>query len=774
MQFLLCNQRWIYWKRFLYKNLAEQFELAQENAEMHQSLRKTVGKEKAKKKREQKEKEKLGLADLPKVFVNDGPEVLTDEEDEKEKREREAKTRDEEMLEVQAQVEENGGQEIVNNNAETRSIVQLEQMGFSSNEAGSILERAMAFDVLARVLTSPEGSTLELEIPVMKGGERAIEKQRIELNLDVFRDDKDGETFKALARHFWKDLATHGIEQASKEVGQPPRMLQYSDADGELCLRFMREAGIKSPGVEFVKKGEHAVGKVTVDSGGKNGIFVELNQVGSPGEEKWVVTTRIDHHGEGDDASQSAAEIVYKALVGLGLLEGKAAYEKAVDFLNAIDSGKIPGTITRDEMPNFFRNKFAQSLYGLQEFLTGEDIITFFKMGGKPLEVLIDKQKKAIRTKGFSKVKEGETKVDKWIKKVQEKVDRSVAAIEKLVADGCVLETEKYGRVLVDIGGTVPLTARAAKLMGFEGYINWKPEDMFFMVVADNKIDFEFKDGIRVRNMLIKKDGTELKIGLGDIVKEMTGEKGRVGEGVKNYIEGPKQKEEKGEIVETEKEAEKTKNLVWYEGILDDLKIASFLDKHLSREELNRSKEVMKRLRSKFPNFPLLSQNEGTEGDDIRQRLRAAYEYLKGGQVSPIAREIWGTREQAITFLNSIGIGDHVGVAYLPGSEEGKMAGNTEPVEKTAEKSGVLLSEENPLLQELKGTAEIGKWEAMMAEINALPAKERENKFLILVALARIQRNKRFLDKAVDPDGKIAKFWTEQKSRLADLGVKLV
>ncbi len=695
MQFLLCNYRWKVWNKFFYREFDDDLDY-----DASIDPRKLHNKKRTKKKFEGGKKGGV--------------------------------KRGEEMLVMDSQ--EPAVEEV--NKPKTRSVVRLEQMGFSSSESGSSLERALAFDVLARVLALPEGTVLKLEIPVIKEGERVVETQDIELNLEAFREDKDGEIFKALARHFWQDLAAHGIEQASKEVGQQPKMLQYSDADGELCLRFMREAGIKSPGIEYVKKGDHATGKVTVDSGGKNGIFVELNWVGNPGEERWVVTTRVDHHGEGDDASPSAAEIIYKALVGLGLLESKVSYEKAVEFLNATDSGNIPGVLSKEEMPNYFKNKFAKSLYGLQEFLTGEDIITVFKMNGKPLEELSPKQKEAIKTKGFTKAKEGETKIDKRIAQVQEKVNKSITAIEKLIAEGCVLETEKYGRILVDIGGTVPLTARAARLMGFDGYINWKPEDKFFMVVADNKIDFDLKDGIKVRNMWIKKDGAGLEIGLGDIVKEMKGEKGRLGKGLETYL---------GVTAATE-ETKAKERLVWYDEILEDLDKITLLDDEMvvNGERLREGmysgqedaliikmdevrRDTAAKLRKKGIKLETLSIDPNRVKEyKLRRDLRAAVEYLREENVSQEAREVWKTRAEAVVFLNGIGIGDRVGVDYLPDSEDAKEVKEAVSVPVTENKEERKARIENMLIQLSELGDAGGEREAILASLEAEGIKVRK------------------------------------------------
>jgi hypothetical protein len=107
-----------------------------------------------------------------------------------------------------------------------------------------------------------------------------------------------------------------------------------------------------------------------------------------------------------------------------------------------------------------------------------------------------------------------------------------------------VIESSKYGKMLVDLGGTVPLTGKAARFLDYEGYLNWKQKNNFFMVTGDTDLDLELGDGVRVRNMWIKKDGLPIKIGLRDIVNEQVKDGGRVGVGVLEYME----ENEKNEI----------------------------------------------------------------------------------------------------------------------------------------------------------------------------------------------------------------------------------
>lgn len=182
---------------------------------------------------------------------------------------------------------------------------------------------------------------------------------------------------------------------------------------------------------------------------------------------------------------------------------------------------------------------------------------------------------------------------------------------------------------------------------------------------------------------------------------------------------------------------------VGYDGILEDLRIASFLDKHLTDKELDRSDEVMERLRKKFPKLPKLSQKEGTQEDLNRQKLRAVYEYMSGGEMSHYAKDFFNTKEEAVKYLKKLEVGGVAEVFSVDWKE--KMASD-------------------PLLQALIKEANLEKWAEKLESWESMPEKARETEILALRGLMKIRgmetRTYEFRN-----------VWEVHKGRLRDLGL---
>jgi len=196
------------------------------------------------------------------------------------------------------------------------------------------------------------------------------------------------------------------------------------------------------------------------------------------------------------------------------------------------------------------------------------------------------------------------------------------------------------------------------------------------------------------------------------------------------------------------KEEKKNKEPIWYDGILKDLRIASFLDRHLSRDEVGRSGEVMDRLRKKFPKLPILSQNEGTQEDLNRQKLRAVYEYLKGGEVSHFAKDFFENKEEAVIYLEDMRVANWEGAE----SNEWKEMISSDPVlAGLARESGA-------------------RWTELEMVLDKLSPEERTAQLKALRVLQQI-RGKMHLLKTY-PNSKA--YWDKYRSILTErLGIKL-
>lgn len=142
------------------------------------------------------------------------------------------------------------------------------------------------------------------------------------------------------------------------------------------------------------------------------------------------------------------------------------------------------------------------------------------------------------------------------------------------------------------------------------------------------------------------------------------------------YVPKKKKRKPKGkdldrleqEAVEQVNETKTNNGVVWYEGIVDDLKIVTAPGDEWSDVEWKRRREMAEKLRSKGIKLPLMSVDEKDRAAyENRLQIQSAIDYLNPLFVGKYRRE-------AVTYLNNMGIGAGEGVPFLPGSEESKRA----------------------------------------------------------------------------------------------------
>lgn len=217
----------------------------------------------------------------------------------------------------------------------------------------------------------------------------------------------------------------------------------------------------------------------------------------------------------------------------------------------------------------------------------------------------------------------------------------------------------------------------------------------------------------------------------------------------------------KSDVIESQKNA----GLIWYDGIGADLWYATMRVDHISEKNLAiNKKEALERLKIHIPNI-----EQSILGHEQESKVYKLHWASRAFKPKELTDNPWPSKAEAKDFMKN---------TWNIGIDEDEDKNKDIESVTMVEKPEIVLSEENPILQELKrdlkSVDQKTKWETKMSKIKELPAKEQENKFLMLVALGRIQRNKRFLDKDIDSDGKIAEFWADYRSRLTDLGVEVV
>ncbi len=105
---------------------------------------------------------------------------------------------------------------------------------------------------------------------------------------------------------------------------------------------------------------------------------------------------------------------------------------------------------------------------------------------------------------------------------------------------GLVIDSKDYGRVVVDIGGTVKTAGDAAKAHGAGMFIKWMPETKSFFLSSYNRpLNHKFKQGVKVRETMWIKPRTDeapLSIKLEDVLNEVTDGKLNATGKLKEYI----------------------------------------------------------------------------------------------------------------------------------------------------------------------------------------------------------------------------------------------
>ena len=322
--------------------------------------------------------------------------------------------------------------------------------------------------------------------------------------------------FRELARLAITELATHGMTERGPDGKMT--LKTFSDTDGDACIYLCKLAGIvakknKKMGTEatkitYVDKGQGKEGAMVMDTSGREGVQFDAE----------TETLYIDHHGDESPTGTSTAGYLYDTLWRAGLIDldnvfEAAALEGAIEFVSAVDNGEYPGM----HNPKAFLQS-SKTMLGLSPYLNFTEIVDFFKKYRDPLEVLTDRQiNEWNRGSGESILSRAE--------KRQERVENSINAIISLKAAEFDVESDKLGRILVDIGKQVPMGRDAAFGMGFDTYLMWNPDDDSFFVQSKKPLNVRFDQGFVVREKMWMKprDGVALKITLKEVLEMLTG-----------------------------------------------------------------------------------------------------------------------------------------------------------------------------------------------------------------------------------------------------------
>ena len=223
-------------------------------------------------------------------------------------------------------------------------------------------------------------------------------------------------------------------------------------------------------------------------------------------------TMFIDHHGPDAQRGTSSAELTYKILTGLGLLKQEKYLDEMVKFVTNLDNADYVKTLNKD----FFKNEFGKTLPGLRKFITYDNLCAFFKKKKNPWLPLSEYDLKSL-----GKAQEGNKTILEISEGQQKTAKESVNNLEKMEKDGLVVESERYGKIVVDLNSAVFLGFDAVAACGYDTYIKWIPKNNHFSIYSTKEITDKFSQGILVRGKMWLKetlDGVPLT---GDLLKEI-------------------------------------------------------------------------------------------------------------------------------------------------------------------------------------------------------------------------------------------------------------
>ncbi len=269
------------------------------------------------------------------------------------------------------------------------------------------------------------------------------------------KTEKEGnEKFSQKTKELWNEFAVSGVLAFDKAKGE--RVLKpYTDLDGNSALGILNLAGVDTSNLTFVKPGDSKEGAINLDTGDKFGVVYN--------EETY--TAFFDHHEKGQQEVTSTAEIMYKTMVDLGLLEKTEEMDKVIDFVTKLDNRKFPSE-------EFLRS--AKTLLGLQRGLSFEQLLAYFKDHQSPTEELSPEE--------FEKYGLKESAI-----RQQKTVDEAMSTLEKMEEEGKVVQTS-YGSVVINENNELKVGSSAAYIR-HDGILNLTPGKSFAITFKEKDID---------------------------------------------------------------------------------------------------------------------------------------------------------------------------------------------------------------------------------------------------------------------------------------------
>ncbi len=311
-----------------------------------------------------------------------------------------------------------------------------------------------------------------------------------ELNAAVLEEGK--QKFAEKTRELWNDFAVSGVLVFDKEKGE--RVLKpFTDLDGNVTLGILKKAGIDISNLTYVKPGESVEGAINLDTGDQFGVVYNED----------TYTAYFDHHKKGVDKITSTAEIMYKTMVDLGMINKSDEMDRVVEFVTKIDNRQYPPE-------EFLRS--AKTLLGLQRSVKFEQLVNYFKDHKSPTDELTPDEWEKY---GLKEAAERQQRI----------VDEAMAKLAEMEKEGKVVDTS-YGSLVINENNELKVGSSAAYVR-HDGIINISPGKSFAITLRDKELDEnklreklgdKFQGKIIRGKMWIYNDKEPLKLSLDEII----------------------------------------------------------------------------------------------------------------------------------------------------------------------------------------------------------------------------------------------------------------
>ncbi len=311
-------------------------------------------------------------------------------------------------------------------------------------------------------------------------------------DLNTRTEEEANERFNEETRRLWSEFAVSGVLQFDKTEGKQV-LRPFTDLDGRSAIGILGLSGIDTDNLTYVRPGQYLEGAINLDTGDKSNVVYNED----------TYTAFFDHHAKGAVVT-STSEIVYKTMVGLGLLEKSDALDRLVDFVTKIDNRQYPAE-------EFLKS--AKTILGLQRDLNLDKMLAYFSDHEKPTEELSPEE---FAKYGLSDSAENQQRI----------VDESMATLDRMERQGKVIDTF-YGKIVLNINNELRTGASAAYVR-FDGIINFTPERSFAVTLKEADFDEQilkdrlgdkFQGKIIRGKMWLYNDPEPLKVSQDDIIK---------------------------------------------------------------------------------------------------------------------------------------------------------------------------------------------------------------------------------------------------------------